>query len=770
MGRHSFATGRALLFGTAAGAAAVCGGPQALAQSSQPPAPAANEDQVDDIVVTARKRAENLRDVPVSITAIGGEDLTSAKITQVVDLASRVPNLVVTSGANLPFSLIRGFGSGNNLSFDQAVGKFVDNVSYGRDQDIRLPLFDIERVEVLKGPQVLLYGNSSTAGALNITTRKPAAEFAANGSAAYDFVANEVVVEGGLTAPLSEGVGLRLSGMYQDRARGITQNLLTGDREPGIKNYAVRAVFRAAPSPDLSFTLKGEFDHLRERGTGGELSYQTPGGPTFPDGELDSRNAVDNDVAPFFQKAFNALNNTTIQGDIQYDLGSGILSSTSAYRDLKFGQSTPSPVPLLNAYLGYRYKQFSQEIRYAASLDRLNFTIGAYLQHDTFLVTSAIDFNLAAVGAPLPPFALNGALDQTHNSYSIFADGTYNLADGLSLELGGRYTWIRKSADQSLVPGDVVPAKGFNTQGEALSPNPAFTGLFLFGTGVPPHSFTGLKLRESFFQPQAVLQFKVSPKDQVYLKYVRGTKAGGFDYFYTGAPPAGPTTAGAQFAPEKASSFEAGFKGLAFDNRLGFSFAAFPTTFTDLQASSFQTASFVVSNVGKARTQGVEFDMTYAPVAGLRIASSGAYLDAKYLDYTGQPCTVDGVGCVGGSQNLSGTRTPFASKWTGTLSIDYEHSLGEKLALAGGAALYARSSYNASTNNEPRNRQDGYAQIDAHLDLKAIDGNWVLSFFARNLTDKKVLEFGGPTPGFPGSLFGYRSRGRQLGMRVGFGF
>lgn len=303
-----------------------------------------------------------------------------------------------------------------------------------------------------------------------------------------------------------------------------------------------------------------------------------------------------------------------------------------------------------------------------------------------------------------------------------------------------------------------------------MSPNPAFTGLFVFGTGVLPHSYSGLELREQFFQPQAVLQYRFSSKGQVYFKYVRGEKAGGFDYFYTGDAPVGPTRAGAQFAPEKASSLEIGLKGLTLDNRLGYSFAAFRTIFRDLQASIFQTASFVVSNVGKARTQGFEFELNYAPVTGLRISSSGAYLDAKYLDYPGQPCTLDGAGCVGGAHDLSGTRTQFSSKWTGTFSVDYEQPVSDQLALAGGVAAFARTGYNASPNAEPLNRQGGYVQIDAHLDLKSADKKWTAALFARNLTNKKVLEFGTSAPGFPGALTGFRSRGRQLGVRFGFDF
>ena len=759
---------------------AMCAPAMVRAQAASPGSAADEASSgLEEIVVTARKRTENLRDVPVSITALGGQRLVETKITQVTELAARVPNLTVSAGANLPFALIRGFGSGNNLSFDQAVGKFIDNVSYGRDQDVRLPLFDVERVEVLKGPQVLLYGNSSTAGALNITSRKPGDSFAADGSLAYEFESNEVVAQGGVTAPMGDKASLRVAGLYQDLAHGRVFNTLTGDHGPTTRNYAGRATLLLKPVDDLRVTLKAEYHHLRDRGDAGEV--MSPSIFSFlplPDTKLDGKTAIDNSGAPFFAKSFNAVNSQTYQGDIAYDLAGGTLSSTTAYRNLKFASQTPSPapVPVLNAFLDYRYKQISEELRYSGSFGKLDLTMGGYYQHDTLKVYSAIDFNLTPTlppGLVLPPFSLNGVFDQTANSYSLFADATYHLTDALSIEAGARYTSVRKRADQSLVAGNVVPGKTFGTGAGAISPNDAFTPLFIFGNGVAPHAYTGLKLKDEAFQPQVVLQYKVAPRNQVYAKYVKGEKAGGFDYFYTGTPP-GPTPGGARFRPEQATSFELGFKGVTEDNRLDFSIAAFRTTFNDLQASSFQVASFVVTNVGKARTEGVELELNYAPAEGLRIGGSVAWLKARYLDYPGQPCTVAQKVAFGGeagcSQDLSGAPTQFSSKWTGTLTVDYDQPIGNGMLLGGGVAVFARSHYNASTNDEPLQEQKGYAQIDAQLRLKAEDGRWSAGLFARNLTDKKLLDFGATAPALGAALTGFQSRGRQLGVRFGFDF
>ncbi|MFV3077618.1 TonB-dependent receptor [Niveispirillum fermenti] len=746
----------------------------------------AGELELEPIVVTARKRTENLRDVPVSITALGGDLLTEAKINQVVDLSSRVPNFTVSTGSNLPFALIRGFGSGNNISFDQAVGKFIDNVSYGRDQDIRLPMFDVERVEVLKGPQVLLYGNSATAGALNITTRKPGADFAADGSVSYEGYHDEVTAQGGVTIPLTPDVGLRLSGFFQNRDNGPTYNLLTDRDEPQLRNHGLRGILQADLTDDLTVSLKAEYGRVKERGVGAEAISQ----PIFPhptfgrvlmfdDARFDGRTAITSEGAPFFQKAFVGLENQTYQADISYDLGKGSLDSTTAFRTLDFAQSLPSasPVPVLNAFLTYRYKQFSEELRYTGSFDKLDVTAGGYYQRDTFDVWSAIDFNMNGFGG-LSAFSLNNNLDQTTNSYSLFADVTYHFTDRFSLELGARQSWIDKRADQFLVPGMVVPGKTFGSRADILSVNRMLDGLFVaLNNGVPPHVFTGLEYDDSFFQPQAVIQYELTPDSNLFLKYVRGQKAGGFDYFYAGDA-AGPTPAGAQFASERAESVEAGLKGTLLDRRLDYSLVAFRTTFTDLQASQFETVSFVVTNVGKARTQGLELDVNYVPIRGMRVSGSAAYLDAKYLDYPGQPCTLEQKlahaavhgtpnGCV---QSLSGAPTQFSSKWTGALSVDYTHPVGAETDMVGGVTLFARSGYNASPNNEPLQRQGAYAKIDAHVGVKLGNGSTTLSLFAKNLTDKRTLEFATLSPFSGDAQTGVYSLGREIGVRVGFEF
>ncbi|MDB5578964.1 MAG: hypothetical protein JWR80_4140 [Bradyrhizobium sp.] len=728
---------------------------------------------IQDIIVTARKRSENLRDVPVAVTAISGRQLTQLNVIQLADLVRTQPNFTVAYGAVQPFTFIRGFGTGNNLSFDQAVGKFVDNVSFGRDQDSRTPIFDVERIEILKGPQVLLFGNSTTAGAVNITTKKPTDHFAADISTSYEFESQHTEVQGGVSLPLAEWASLRVSGVFEGISKGKVFNTLLNRTEDTDRNYGARGIFRLTPASGLEILVKAEFDRTRQNGNTLEPFVQAASPiAAFPDVQLDGIRSVNNDVAPFFQKEYADTKGQVYQADVNYDVLGGKLTSTTAYRLFHAGTAITngSPVPVFSATADQHYSQFSQELRYNGTFGKLQITGGGYYEKSILRAFTVQDFNVSNIGLPLPAFSRVATYDQRAHSWSLFTDLSYALTNSLSISVGGRYTDISKAADQTSNPANVVPNVTFDTpRSVALAAlNPNVTGPFVAVTGSTPHNFVDLKKDENHFQPQVVLQYKFAA-NMIYAKFVRGDKAGGFDWLYGGTPTSA-TPSGAAFASEGARSFEVGAKGLILDRKLEFSFDAFSTTYSNLQVSVFQGSSFLVSNVGKARTNGVELELTWLPVHRLQVSAGGAYLDAKYLSFPAAACTIGqtlatpaGIVC---RQDLSGVTTPFSSKWSGSISADYTAPVRSDYSLTVGLMGTARSSYNPSTNIDPLFRQGGYAQLDGHVDLASKDDRWTISFFVKNLTDKKVLEYGTPTPVVKGGGFGTLSRGRQLGVRL----
>lgn len=740
------------------------------------------ETGLQDIVVTARKRTENLRDVPVAITAITGSALQEKNITQIIDLPQVTPNFNFSYGAVQPFTFIRGFGSGANASFEQSVGKFVDNISYGRDQDGRIPIFDVERVELLKGPQVLTFGNSATVGAINITTRKPGALFEADGSVGYEFHDREFIAQGGVTVPLVDGASFRLAGIYQKLSEGRYFNPIKDVHEPNTRNWAIRPSLRLEPVAGLEILLRAEVDRVKDFGNGVVPVAQ----PLLPNrlpypvvGDKDNRYANYN-VAPYFSDEFSALEAEHYQADVNYDLLGGTLTSTTAWRngdsDVQFGTDGANHATTYLNALWQHYRQFSQELRFNGRFGDVELTVGGYYQRDTLAIDLFQGFTLGGLGltgAAATPLGRVATYDQKNRIWSGFVDLTYQLSDRLSLSGGIRYSNTRKIAGQAIFGTGIVSNLDFDTSRADLQAgrNPALDPIFnaVFGSTQHVFPFGSLRRAESHWQPQAIVQYEITPRNKAYFKFVRGAKVGGFDYLYTGGTPAD-----VAYEPEFASMFEVGLKGLILDNRLEYSIAAFRTTFTALQQSVFQNLSFLVSNVGKARSQGVELDLTAHPADGLQIGFSGSYLDAKFIDFPGAACGSGqnaGIepGCTGSFQDLSGTPTQYTSKWTGSLRANYKRPVGSGNKQIGfGVSVFARSKYNPGAYNDPRMEQNGYAHIDAHIDFGSVDGRWNLSLFGRNLTDKQILDYATLQPASPTAIVGTYSRGRQIGLKASF--
>lgn len=227
-----------------------------------------------DIVVTARKRQELARDVPISILAVSGDKLAERNVLRLTDLVTVAPNFTLSLGGGQPATYLRGFGT-YGTTFAQSVGKFVDNVSYGRDIHSRLPLFDIQRVEVLNGPQVLLYGNSTTAGAINITTKTPGDKFSVDALVSHEFNFHETTIDASVTVPVTETLSIRGALFYQDLNKGWLHNTSTNQDDPRFRNRGYRGTALFKPTPNLEIKVKGEFTSVRDRGSNGQQIRQS---------------------------------------------------------------------------------------------------------------------------------------------------------------------------------------------------------------------------------------------------------------------------------------------------------------------------------------------------------------------------------------------------------------------------------------------------------------------------------------------------------------
>jgi len=720
----------------------------------------ASGSQLDEVVVTARKRSEALLDVPVAVSVVSGKALEAQGVQNLQQLSLNTPSFRQSSGSVNPYIYIRGVGTGSNASFEQAVGTFIDELYTGRGRQGLLPFFDMDRVEVLRGPQVLFFGNSTIGGAVAFTTRKPTQDLSADLLVSREFENQETIARGAVSIPLGDKAAVRIAGHYQDLDKGWLRSTALGQPvdEPTIESKGLRLTFTADPTENLAVTLKAETLKNRTEGNTLQAVNNVARSPAITEAVFDRHRVVGNG-APFVgAPEFYDISQDTFQARAALTTGYGVFTAITGYVTYDYGTHIDADMGPL-AYVDYRqdedYSQFSQEFRFNSDTGkRFDYTLGAYFQRDHLDTVIVQDLNPAALGAPLAPFGRRAGIDQTSKIYSVYLDTTWRITEALELEAGARYSRVKKSADQ------FARASNINTG----IVNPALETATWIGTFGTPHELNGLTLSETEFMPQVGLRYRAG--GLMYFAHVtKGEKAGGFDALYGSA-----VAAGARFRPEKATSYEGGVKGSLFERRLDAALTLYRTDIDDLQVSVFNgSTNFVVGNAAKARTQGGELELTARPVDGLRLTGNAGYVDFVYKDYRGAGCTYEqtiatppGTVC---RQDLTGKRAPFASKWTFNLGASYAQKL-EDFTIDWQANWTYRTAYNPSPALDPTLDRSGFGLLDARVQIAPADGRWSVAVFGRNLTDKLYTESGSDIPGVRGARFLDTARGRQLGVEL----
>lgn len=732
---------------------------------------------LDAVVVTARKKEELEKDVPISMTAVSATDIEDKNLVQLEDFVLYVPNFRQSNGSIGPFRYVRGAGSGSNTSFEQAVGTFVDNVYVGRGQQSRLPFFDMERVEFLRGPQVLLYGNSTIAGAISATTKRPGKEFEADINASYEFEHQETILRGGVTIPISDRFRVRVAAFSQDLENGWLTSVNDGRRQqdPRFDNFAYRITAVADFTDNLTGTFKYEDADLGVRGNTLQSIGNLLNNPAITESNFDLIREVGQPAPLGIPEDRVDMDPKTLQGELVFSNDSITLTSLTAYTEYDLYQVTEgdlSPIPIFGFASDESYQQFSQEIRADGDFsDRFGYSIGAYYQKDDLKAVGYTDTNLAGLGTPVPPFARRNYLDQETESWSLFGELSFDITPQLTISAGARYMDIDKTIDQGARSADVGTG-ALNPLAEMIIlPSPPFppnTALYELAFG-SAHDFTGITRSEDHFMPQLMVQYDFNPNVMGYFKYVEGAKAGGVDWLYGGNDPDE-----AQFLPEEANSFEIGVKSRLLSNTLQLDVTAFQTEFENLQVSIFNgSTNFVVGNAAEAESKGFEIESAWAATDILTLNASIGYLDAKYTSFPGAGCYYEqrasapaGAPCT---QDLTGQETPYSSKWSGTVGAQVVQPVGDYLVTARVDSSF-RSKYNPSTNNDPVVDQDGVAIWDARLQFEPQGGNWTVALFGKNITDELYTDQTSDTPLITGSRFATLNRTAQVGLQLGVKF
>ncbi|HMI19147.1 MAG TPA: TonB-dependent receptor [Sphingomonas sp.] len=747
------------IFGGAASAqTAPAAEPQAASAAQPSVQPAASSAATDagangEVIVTGNRRESRLRDVPISIAVVSGEKLASSGYTTASDLQYLVPAVNYNPQIGAGF-LVRGFGSqGFDYNIEKAVAVVVDDVVQGLPRSIGFnTLADIERIEVLEGPQGTLFGKNASAGVIFVVTRKPQlGVFSASGSARYG-TDNESQIESTVNLPVTANVAARITGTYQ-RRDGYLTNEFNGFKGGGYRDYSLRAKLLWEPSSDFNIYLLAEVQDHRDDGTNTIetiRSFPTPVPPVLPTSQtaLDfaalsapygivfgphNREYVNNDPVQAF------VRQKGVQGTLTYRLGGYTLTAISAYKTQSSGNQTDGDysatdfnkynVGTLSAH------QLSQEVRINSPVGGfVDFVVGGYFFDQN---VSAAENQGGTRNRVLPANTYVGTNGDTanytarSNSLAAFGEANFHLTQKITAVFGGRFTHDR------------VGASYFS------SVDPHFNFI-----GTPPPNVSDTAGKDDL-SVKGTLQYKPTSNLMLYATYAQGYKA-----------PAIGTTRGtlAKVRPETVNNYEVGFKTQLFDRLLSLNGSFFIEDFKDLQTSTIVfrpdgTFTVVLANAPGVRSKGVELDAAVHPARDFSLTGSLSYNPTKYTTfltscYPGQAVNpAPGPGCyaTGGSKlfDASGLPSINAPKTTFNVGFDYSPQISAKLRLIANANYSHRSSA-YTTAGDPNTIIPGYGLLNANLGVGALDGSIKVSLYARNLLNKfflvrvRALQFAGP--------------------------
>jgi iron complex outermembrane receptor protein len=713
----------------------ICGATPAFAQEAAADEEASTEAGANDIIVTATRRPQTLQEVPISVGVVTGAAIEQQGQRLFTDLQASVPNLQIDNTNGNYAITIRGLGSGaNNLAFEQSVGLFVDGVYSSRARSLQVPFLDVDRIEVVRGPQGALFGKNTNAGAISMVTRRPTRDFEAEVRGGTELSEGGMNFSGFLSGPVSDTLSLRVSGAV-GQADGYIENRLTGFDDGGSKYLSGRAQLLWEPTDDLEVLLKVE--GFRNEVNGSNAVYNNIGNANCNLCNI-IRNAsggVDAQDQPGFWRfsrgtpaEYDVTKSRTGAMTITWKPGEWSITSLSAYQWVdseRTFNTIPGPIDLLNTLQAESSDQIFQELRIARDIAAgINLSFGATYTDANLDILQLINYNGNLVGTTLPQAKGTRAFTQSSWSLSPFASLEADLVDGLTFSGSLRYSYEKKRArGTSTNVGPRIPANNldFNLRGQRT---------------------------EKLWDYSLRLRYEFSPQVSTYVSYATGTKGGGFlsnDGLLLYNIQNG--NGRFDFEDERARAWELGTKMRLLDRRLDIDVALFRTRFTNLQVSSYNGTAFITGNAAKATAQGVEVETRFRPSRAFSLGATGAYLDAKYGDYPGGPCLYNApVGCTPVTNNLAGVRLTRAPEWKAAGFVQLDLPVSDALIFsANGSADYTSKSYLQGDLN-PLNTQPGYTKFNARVAIRAESGAWELALVGRNITNKVTFSQAFNTP------------------------
>lgn len=668
-----------------------------------------------EIVVTARRRAESLQDVPISVTALDGEMLEDQGAVDLTAVMQKTPNttLQVARGSNSTLiGFIRGVGQQDPLwGFEPGVGLYIDDVYVARPQAAVLDIFDVERIEVLRGPQGTLYGRNTIGGAVKYVTRRLGGEFSGRVRASYGSY-DQTDLVGVVTVPVGEtlSVGGGVAWLQRD---GFGENLNTGNEHYNKDVIAARVSAEFAPTPDLFFRLAGDWIRDTSNARHGHREVGNAGNPVFEPLEdvYDTRAGAGDE---------NEVEARGISLTGEYHLSPVVtLKSITAYRDGETNGNIDfdnTPVPALDIPAFYEDHQFSQELQVVYEGDRLQGVAGVYYLDG--YAAGAFD---TVIGLFNLSIFTTGNVDT--RSLAAFADMSYSLSDQWRVSLGGRYTSDRRRGTvlRETYRGIRTPFFG-NEDAVKLVTNTDYTN----------------RRTDNQFTPRASISYLPTPDMTLYASYSKGFKSGGFDM--RGDALLTPSTVEG-YDPETVDAYEVGMKAYGLDRALYFSVAGFYSDYRDQQftiqfptAAGNNVASFV-TNAANSRIFGLEAEARAHITDNFSVSGMFGYINADFQEVTSFALQPDGtIGQVDVSDIWNFQNTP---KFTFAVTPTWIQDLGGSGRISFTPSLSYRSDYQQFEVPNPLLDEDGYTLIDAALVWTSADERFQVSAVGRNLADER---------------------------------
>lgn len=672
--------------------------------------------QVEEIVVTAQKREESLQKVPISVTAMTGASLERAQINNIQALANSIPNVQINTFSNSPDSAvftIRGIGVNDADPYvGTTVSVVVDGVVVGVNTAALLSLFDIERVEILRGPQGTLFGANTTGGVVNVITKQPTGQFGGEAQVVYGNY-NRLDLNAAMNFPITENLAGKVSVLHTG-SDGFFRNV-SDNRRLGKRDMTSLRGYLKYSAGDYDATLIGQYDRSRNDSQTGVM-IAGPGELFYVPGETDQginfKRGQSSD-----QPNFN--NRDSYSGTLTQSLKTGVgnfvaITSYREYKnDLYSDDDGVTPV-LLQTHRISKQDQFSQELRLHTDLtDRIKMVLGGfYFQQEYDLQQQTkLDGFLQGLGQPQ-------SQHQKNWSVSGFAQFYAELTDTLRLQTGLRVSHEKTTATSTTANTFATVPGGFSTYND-----PPIPGSLIVANGRKSWDNVGYKVG---------LDWQAMPEILLYGYYARGFKSGGFTGRIAVADDIGP------FNPEHLDTFEVGLKTDLLDRHLRLNISAFYNNYKDMQVTQNLTYlsganSASIRNAGGAKTKGAELELTAVPVEGVTLNGAVAFLDAYYTRY--DTFVLDGAGNTV-PVSFAGNRLMNAPKWNAMAGFTIRQPMGSGNITATGQYSYTTSKYTAFTD-KPTELVAPVSLVNATVGWAPEGDAWSIGIWGRNLSNEK---------------------------------